>query len=340
MLTAIRAARSEILLEMYWFGSDETGRRFAAALRERAEQGVRVCILYDAVGSWEADRSMFAALRGAGCRVHEFNPPRRFRLRWRLGNRRDHRKLLIVDARVGMTGGVNLADPWAPVAEGGGGFRDTVISVEGPAVARLRAVFAATWPAELPPLPVAGIAGPSLVRVLANGRRKQRRRIERAYLEAIRSAQHRVLIENSYFIPGWLLRHALGKAAQRGVDVRILLPAVSDVPVVMFATRRSYQRLLERGVRLYEWGGAVLHSKIAVIDGFSTVGTHNLDYRSRAFNLEVNVGVEDRTVAHDLSQRIESAIAVAKQVNAQDWPLRSIFQRFLEALVYRFRRLL
>jgi cardiolipin synthase A/B len=340
MLTAIRAARSEILLEMYWFGSDRTGRRFAEALRERAEQGVRVCILYDAVGSWEADRSMFAALRGAGCRVHEFNPPRRFRFRWRLGNQRNHRKLLIVDGRVGMTGGVNLADPWAPVAEGGDGFRDTLISVEGPVVAQLRASFGVTWRAPLPPMPIAGVAGPSLVRVLANGKRMQRRLIERAYLQAIRSAQRRVLIENSYFIPGWLLRHALGKAAQRGVDVRVLLPAVSDVPIVKFATRRSYQRLLEHGVRLYEWGGGVLHSKIAVIDGWCTVGTHNLDYRSWQYNLEVNVGVEDRAVAQELSQRIERAIAVAEQVNPQAWAIRSRFQRFLEEFVYRFRRLL
>jgi cardiolipin synthase len=340
MLSAIRAARTEILLEMYWFGSDTTGQRFADALRERAEQGVRVCITYDAVGSWEADRNMFVGLRSAGCQVHEFNPARRFGLRWRRANRRDHRKLLVVDGRIGMTGGVNLADPWAPVAEGGGGFRDTLISIEGPAVAQMRGIFSSTWGLDLPVMPTPAIAGPSVVRVLANGKRKQRRRIERAYLQAIRLAQRRILIENSYFIPGWLLRYALGKAAQRGVDVRILLPAVSDVPWVTFATRRSYQRLLERGVRVYEWGGAVLHSKIAVIDGWCTVGTHNLDYRSWIYNLEINVSVEDRTVARDLTQRIESALAVAKQVDAKDWAIRPLFQRFLEELFYRFRRLL
>jgi cardiolipin synthase len=272
--------------------------------------------------------------------VHEFNPARHFGLRWRRANRRDHRKLLVVDGRIGMTGGVNLADPWAPVAEGGGGFRDTLISIEGPAVTQMRGIFSSTWGLDLPVMPKPAIAGPSVVRVLANGKRKQRRHIERAYLQAIRLAQRRILIENSYFIPGWLLRYALGKAAQRGVDVRILLPAVSDVPWVTFATRRSYQRLLERGVRVYEWGGAVLHSKIAVIDGWCTVGTHNLDYRSWVYNLEINVSVEDRTVARDLTQRIESALAVAKQVDAKDWAIRSLFQRFLEELFYRFRRLL
>jgi cardiolipin synthase len=340
MLEAIRGARSEVLLEMYWFGSDATGRRFADALRERASAGVRVCITYDAVGSWETDRGMFATLREAGCQVREWNPLRRFRLRWRVGNRRNHRKLLVVDGRYGMTGGVNLADPWAPIAQGGGGFRDNLVCIEGPAVVQMRDIFRGTWRSDLPELPVPAIAGPSPVRVLANGQRKHRRRIERAYLQAIRRARHRVLIENSYFIPGWLLRYALGKAVERGVDVRILLPAVSDVPAVTFATRRSYQRLLESGVRLYEWGESVLHSKIAVVDNWCTVGTHNLDYRSWIYNLEVNVSIEDRAASDELRERIESAIASAREIDAASWALRPLLQRFLEELFYRFRRLL
>ena len=342
LLEAIRQARTEILLEMYWFGSDSTGQRFATALRERAEQGVRVCIAYDAVGSWESDRAMFAALRAAGCVVHEYNPlrPWRWRWRWRLGNRRNHRKLLIVDGQLGMTGGVNLANPWAPVAEGGGGFRDNLIRVEGPAVAQMRMIFASTWRGALPEMPRPLPVGDCAVRVLANDRRRHRRRIERAYLRAIRGARRRVLIENSYFIPGWLVRSALTRAAKRGVDVRILLPMVSDVPAVTFATRRSYQRLLERGVRLYEWGESVLHSKIAVVDDWCTVGTHNLDYRSWLYNLEINVSLESRTVANELTARIEDAIASAVQVDAKTWALRPLLQRLLEEFFYRFRRLL
>jgi cardiolipin synthase len=340
LFDAIVQARTEILLEMYWFGSDATGQRFAAALREQAQRGLRVCIAYDAVGSWETDRAMFSELRSAGCDVREYNPLRRFRWRWRRGNRRNHRKLLIIDGLLGMTGGVNIANPWAPVAEGGGGFRDNVIRVEGPAVAQMRAIFASTWRGALPRLPVPVAVGDTAVRVLANDGRKHRRRIERAYLRAIRHARRRILIENSYFIPGWLVRHALTRAASRGVDVRILLPLVSDVPAVTFATRRSYQRLLERGVRLYEWGESVLHSKIAVVDDWCTVGTHNLDYRSWLYNLEINVSLEDRSVAKELTTRIDEAIASSVQVDAKAWALRPLLQRLLEELFYRFRRLL
>lgn len=218
MLEAIREAKSEILLEMYWFGSDNTGRRFAEALSDKARAGVRVCITYDAVGSWEADDSMFDAMREAGCSVNEFNPPRKWRLRWRVGNRRNHRKQLIVDGRLGMTGGVNLADPWAPISEGGLGFRDDLIVLEGPAVGEMRAIFFSTFEGRkaarevrksLPP----PAAGETRVMVLANDARRNRRLIERAYLRAIRAAARRVWIENSYFIPSWLVRHAHVHAA-------------------------------------------------------------------------------------------------------------------------------
>jgi cardiolipin synthase len=340
MLEAIRGARSEILLEMYWFGSDKTGRRFAEALDEQARKGVRVCVTYDAVGSWESDRGMFAGLRSAGCSVYEYNPLQPFRFRFSAGNRRDHRKLLVVDGRLGMTGGVNLADPWAPVADGGGGFRDNLVCIEGPAVAGMRAIFATTWPHSLPQLPAPSRMGRVPVRVVANDERKHRRRIERAYLHAIRGARRRVLIENSYFIPGFLVRHALRKAAARGVKVCVVLPSVSDVPFVAFATRRSYENLLQRGVRLYEWSQSVLHSKIAVVDDWCTVGTHNLDYRSWLYNLEINVVVEDAAIANELNERIERAIAASSQIDPDKWKLRGVLQRWLEELFYRFRRLM
>src|SRR5262245_49360985 len=243
MWDAIRGARHEILLEMYWFGSDKTGRRFADALSDKAREGVRVCITYDAVGSWEADRGMFAELVRAGCSVLEYNAPAKWRLRWRIGNRRNHRKQLIIDGRLGITGGVNLADPWAAVSDGGFGFRDSMIVIEGPAVAEMRAIFFTTFggrkaarAAREQPTPAP--AGETRVMVLANDRRRNRRIIERAYLRAIRASTRRVWIENSYFIPSWLVRHALRNAVKRGVDVRVLLPSKSDVPAVAYATRR------------------------------------------------------------------------------------------------------
>ena len=339
MLEAIRAASREILLEMYWFGSDVTGRRFAEALIERARRGVRVCVTYDAVGSWETDAAQFDRMREAGCDVHVYNPPKRWRFRFKVGNRRDHRKLLVIDGHVGMTGGVNLADPWAPVEQGGQGFRDNLICIEGPAVADMRTIFGATWPHPLPPTAPPERAGDLTVQVIANDLRKNRRRIERAYRRAIRNAKRRVLIENSYFVPSWSVRTALRRAAERGVQVSVVLPSVSDVPLVKLVSRRSYAHLLRAGVRLYEWGQSVLHSKIAVVDDWCTVGTHNLDYRSLLYNLEINVTVEDAALASELRDRIEQAMAVSVRVDPRTWALRPRIVRWLEELLYRwFRR--
>jgi cardiolipin synthase A/B len=345
MLDAIAGAQREILLEMYWFGSDATGKKFAAALQERARAGVRVCVLYDAIGSFGADRQMFDAMGAAGCEVHEYNP---LRWPWRrgfwFGHRRNHRKLLVVDAQVGMTGGVNLGDPWASEADGGQNFRDDVVRIEGPAVDSMRKIciraqlaFGAAPFTEFPPCAPCGDVA---VHVLTNEPRSNRRVIERAYLAAIRSAKRRILVENSYFIPSFWVRRALAAAARRGVDVRVVLPYESDVPAVSYATRRQYANLMRNGLRVFEWGAGILHSKIAVIDDWTTVGTHNLDYRSWLYNLEVNVIMQGGDISERLQARIERAIGQSVEVDARAWRYRPLIQRVLEYVFYAFRRVL
>ncbi|HKU44006.1 MAG TPA: cardiolipin synthase B, partial [Polyangiales bacterium] len=314
-------------------------------LAAKAREGVRVCITYDAVGSWETDRGMFEELRHVGCSVYEFNPPRKWRLRWRVGNRRNHRKQLLIDGVLGMTGGVNLGDPWAPVSEGGLGFRDDLIVIEGPAVHEMRAIFFSTFEGKRSAMAVRrsqppAVCGDKRVVVLANDARRNRRLIERAYLRAIRAAQRRVWIENSYFIPNYLVRHALARAVKRGVDVRVVVPSRSDVPAVAYATRHLFGWLLRRRIRLYEWSQSILHSKIAVVDDWCTVGTHNLDYRSWIFNLELNVVVEDPETSAALCERIDEAISTSVEVDARAWRFRPLLERVLEFLFYRFRRLL
>ncbi len=345
MERAIAAAEREILLEMYWFDSDATGRRFAALLADKARAGVRVCVTYDSVGSWGVDRSMFDAMRAAGCEIYEYNPLRGPWLKWRISNRRNHRKQLIIDGRLGMTGGVNLADAWSAAADGGTTFRDDVVVIEGPAVAVMREIFAATFVKgpgmrAIPSLPLAPACGDSPVSVLANDERKNRRLIERAYVRAIQSASRRVLIENSYFIPGFLVRRALTRAKKRGVDVRVLLPLDSDVPVVSYATHKLYAPLLRHGIRIFEWGRSILHSKTAVIDDFCTLGTHNLDYRSWLYNLEINVSIADPAVAAQLALRIERDMAESVEIDARSWSYRPLWDRVLEEFFYRFRRIL
>jgi cardiolipin synthase len=348
MLRAIESAEREVLLEMYWFDSDATGQIFARALEQKARQGVRVCVTYDAVGSYEADRGMFQRMRDAGCDVYEYNPVRLFRRRWSFSglNRRNHRKLLIIDGRLGITGGINFADSWASEAAGGLGFRDDIIAIEGPLVQRMREIFLDTFRGRLREAALAETLGSDQpvgnvrASVLSNDRWRKRL-IERAYLGRIRAARERILITNSYFIPSRLVRHALAQATRRGVRVCVLLPGESDVPAAAYAMRHLYGFMLRHGIELYEWSASILHSKTAVIDrDWCTVGTHNLDRRSWAFNLEINVVVEDRAVADQLALRMQRDIDASVRVDRHTWRFRPLSLRLLEVFFYLFRKLL
>lgn len=353
MLEAIAEAKHEILVEMYWFSSDRTGRRFADALSKRAAEGVRVRVLYDAVGSIQSDSRMFARMRDAGCEVEQYNPIAPWRARFRIGviNNRDHRKLLVVDRRVGFTGGVNLGDEWAPREEGGGGWRDDTVRIEGPAVEQMCHIFDEGWrstvepsAASEPPLRMLldeGDGSGSRVLVLANQHPGERRAIRHAYLRRIQEAKRSVCITNSYFVPDGKIQRALADAVARGAEVRIILPGKSDVTAVWHAARKLYGRLLKAGIVLYEWQGSMLHAKTAVIDRrWCTVGTYNLDSRSLRFNLEVVATIEDAEVAHAMEQRFQEDLANAKRVSYEEWRCRPLSSRMLDDFFYRFHKLL
>lgn len=357
MLEAIAGAREQVLLEMYWFGSDRTGRQFAEALADRARAGVEVAVLYDAVGSIDASESMFDELAAAGVRVHQFNPVAPWRRRFRLDRLmvRDHRKILVVDGVIGFTGGINLGDPWAPEAEGGGGWRDDAICIEGSVVETMRILFERTWigqghPELRRPLREAEISGPSArIRVLGEAvpprglvrGHRLRRHIRSAYLSHIYQSRKRVWIANSYFVPDPVVLRALRRAGKRGVDVRILVPGTSDIPATKWAGRATYSRLLRSGVRIFEWGGNILHAKTAVVDGhWTTIGSYNLDYRSLRYNLEVNVAVEDEAFGHHVEQSLEQDQRASLEIERAAWATRPLGNRFLERLCYYFRTVL
>ena len=353
MLEAIAEAKREILLEMYWFASDEVGRQFADALISKAEAGVFVRVIYDAVGSIQSDNSMFAKMREAGCEVEQYNPIAPWRARFRIGllNNRDHRKLLVVDRQVGFTGGVNLGDEWAPESAGGAGWRDDTIRIEGPAVKQMCDIFDFGWrrivepptsarPRLRPPVDT-GLGEGSRVRVLANHYFRERRAIRQAYLRRIESAERSVCITNSYFVPDGRIRRLLARAVDRGAEVRVIVPGKSDVPAVRHAARKLYGRLLEAGIQLYEWQGPNLHAKTAVIDGaWCTVGTYNLDSRSMRFNLEVVAAVEDAAVAGAMEERFNVDLERTEPVTYEDWRRRPLHQRMLDDFFYRFHKLL
>ena len=354
MLHAIESAKEEIFLEMYWFASDTTGERFANALIEKAREGIQVFVIYDAIGSFEADPAQWKKMRAAGCYVFEYNPIALWRRRFRIGvvNNRNHRKMLIVDRNIGFTGGVNIGDPWASAQDGGEGWRDDMIRVEGPAVNQMCRIFLhglssiAQGLDGVREVSAARIqeehdAPDTSVRVLANHFFGERRAIRSEYLRRIEEARARVYITNSYFVPDRRIRLALAEAAQRGVEVRVILPGESDVPAVFYAGRKQYTWMQKRGIHLHEWQGVILHSKTAVIDGaWCTVGTYNLDYRSLRFNLEVTVSVEDQNVAQACERRFLLDLENAPLVDAQAFRFRSLSERFLENFFYLFRKLL
>ncbi len=371
MLAAIAGARTEVLLEMYWFQSDVIGQRFAAALAGRARAGLRVCVIYDAIGSLGVDEAMFDALRAAGAEVREYNPVAPWKNRWRIGtlNNRDHRKILVTDAEVAFTGGINIGLPWAPESEGGEAWRDDAVRIEGPAAVQLRVVFFETWrrlggaPAPTLRAPRTttegsiaaseaeqGVAsdaqqgsesarGRQPVRALPSGHRRTRALIRSAYLHHIRRAQRYVYIANSYFIPDREVRAALIGAAARGVDVRVLVAGQTDVPAVYYASRYLYARLLGNGVAIYEWTKSVFHAKTAVVDGaWSTVGSYNIDHRSWRLNLEINVAIDGPEVAEAIRTRFLADLEVSDKVELAQFRFRSLAERFLEWFYYLFRK--
>lgn len=351
MLEAIAQARRQVLLEMYWFDSDRVGRRFAEELARARRRGVQVAVIYDSIGSISADRAMFGELEAQGAHVLEYHPVAPWRTRFRLSftrlSRRDHRKLLVVDGNIGFTGGINLAEQWAPLEEDGGGWRDDMMRIAGPAVDGLSRCFHRVWRRhQLPSLlelraEPAPVTGERLlpVRILGERYFRHRHEIARDYASRLYAAKRSAYIANSYFVPDGSVRRALMRAARRGVDVRVIVPAHSDVEPVKFAGRAQYERLLDAGVRIFEWQEGMFHAKTAVIDGeWSTTGTFNFDYMSVRRNLEVNASVLDAQLARQVEASFREDLTRTREVDPQTLRFRPLGERLLEAGFYRLRK--
>ncbi len=359
MLEAICRAEREILLEMYWVGADAVGTKFREVLAERARRGVAVRVIYDAVGSLTITPSFWDTLVAAGGDVREYHPLSPLRPSFALARveHRDHRKILVVDGKTGFTGGLNLASAWLPPEDGGDGWRDDVIEVDGPCAGELRTLFYKTWrrlwllglPRQLP-LAVSRSHVPhdlvplsrrptTPVYVLASLRRN-RRNLRREYVTRLNGAKRSVEIANSYFLPDRSVRSALYRAVLRGVRVRVLVPSKSDVAVVQFALEAMYESLLRQGVEVFCHKGPMMHAKTAIIDDrFAMIGSYNLDERSRAKNLEVNVAVDDEAFAKHVRTWFDRDVARAQRVDLYEWRARPLLRRGVEYVAYALRKL-
>lgn len=352
MMEAIQGAKNHVNLETYIFDQDELGMRFADLLIEKQRAGVQVNIIYDSVGTLGVPAEFFEKMRAAGISLTEFNPVnplKRFGY-WRL-NKRDHRKILVVDGRIGFTGGVNIAKDYARSslfrsrgeANAELGWRDTHIQIEGPAVASLQWLFLDAWTKQraedltdreyFPPLPA---AGNELVRVIASEPGSDHE-IYKAYVLAMQQAKKSIHITVAYFVPDLQVIKALTDAARRGVDVAIVFPSVSDAGLVYHAARSFYSELLAAGVKIHEFQASVLHAKTAVIDGgWSTVGSANLDLRSFLHNTEVNVVVLGEEFGTRMEAAFQEDLKNSEQIFAQDWEQRPYLDRLKETFARSF----
>jgi cardiolipin synthase A/B len=345
-LEAIEAARERVSLEMYIFSDDAIGRKFADALGRAARRGVEVRVLYDAVGCRFTPAAFFAGMRAQGVHTIGYHKPRLWRARFWAWFRRNHRKTLVCDGRIAFTGGLNISNEWVSRAEGGGDWRDAVIRVEGPAVAAIEATFVRTFnrrarkwarldPARLTPPAAAGDV--SLV-VVSNTELRDRFAIRRAALHAIRESTTRIYLANPYFVPDRGVLRALQRAAARGVDVRLLLPAASDSRILDLAARAVFPPLLATGVRIWQ-SRTVVHTKVVAVDDlFVSIGSYNFDHRSLAYNLELVVNVLDAPYAADIRAMLDRDILLSDELTREGFERRPLFLRLLERLAYAFRK--
>lgn len=318
MLELIAAARRYIHFENYIIRSDATGWRFAEALARRAREGVPVRVLYDWLGCLSTRRRLWRFLRAAGCEVRAFNPPTLVRPLRNLA--RDHRKLLVVDGSLSVVGGLCIGDEWAgDTSRGIPPWRDTAVGIEGPASHALDLAFAHIWALAGPPLPEQErtpdipAAGEAAVRVVIGepGRERAYRVVE--YLAA--GARRRLWIVDAYLVPPPRLFEVMALAEKDGVDVRLLVPGSSDVPVVRNLTRLGYRDLLRSGMRIFEWNGPMIHAKTMVADGrWVRVGTSNINLSSLVGNYELDVVIEDARLAMTMERQFRRDILTSSEV--------------------------
>src|SRR6267142_952556 len=343
MFDAIRDATDSINVEVYIFSDDSVGQKLAAALIAKQRSGVQVNLIYDSFGSKRTPRIFFDNMTEAGVQVLEFNPvnPLSMRVRWS-PDRRDHRKLTVVDGKVAFTGGINISGEYESTSRGrkidpAESWRDTDVEIEGPAVAEFQRLFMETWqkqngPARKPRnyFPPLEKKGDEIVRVIGSAA-EEFSLIYVDLISAINNAESKIYITDPYFAPGREMLEALEAAGGRGVDVRLLVPGKIDEPLISLATRSYYSELLQAGVHIYEWQGKMIHSKTATIDDvWSTVGSMNMDWWSIVRNNEISAVLLSYGFAKEMERMFYADLERSDKIDPQQWEHRPVTERGAE----------
>lgn len=340
MLAGIRSAQCTITFETFIYWSGTIGEEIARALSDKARAGIAVHVLLDWVGASKMDRRYLRMLHEAGAEVIKYHKPH-----WTgLGrmNDRTHRKLLVIDGRIGFTGGVGIADEWSGHAQDEKHWRDTHFRVEGPVVGHMQAVFMDNWVKSTGNVlhgaqyfPALDAAGEGLAHMFSSSPSGGSDDMQLMYLMAITAAAQTIDLSSAYFVPDKLTINAIVEAAKRGVKVRIITPGKRiDTHTVREASRASWGALLAAGVQMYEYQPTMFHCKLLVVDEYLvSVGSTNFDNRSFKLNDEANLNIYDRDFACQQTAIFDADAAHAKRITLDDWRSRSLIEKLLERVV-------
>lgn len=345
MLGAIRSAQRTITFETYIYWSGDIGREFSEALAERARADVRVHVLLDWVGSQKMDTASLDMMRNAGVELEQYHPVKWYTLN-KLNNR-THRKLLVVDGRIGFTGGVGIADVWTGNAEDPDHWRDTHFRIEGPAVAHMQSAFMDNWTkvtgrvlhtaAYFPPLEA---AGSQYAQVFISSSEGGAESMHLMYLLSIAAATRTIQLSMAYFAPDQVALEALLAALRRGVKVQIVLPGpYTDSELVKHASRATWGELLKLGAEIYEYQPTMFHCKVLVVDGlWTSVGSTNFDNRSFRLNDEANLNVFDAGLAARQLEVFKDDLGKSRRVTYEEWEQRPLREKLTDWFVSLFNK--
>ncbi|KGR86077.1 cardiolipin synthase [Lysinibacillus odysseyi] len=341
LIEDISSAKDHIHIQYYIFKLDNLGQRILHALIKKAKQGVKVRVLYDEMGSRGVKKRHFKELLDVGGEVEIFFPSILPLINPRL-NFRNHRKIVVIDGRIGYTGGFNVGDEYLGLKKKFGYWRDTHLRIEGSAVHPLQTRFLLDWnQASLrhrisyseryfPAIPQKGDIA---LQIVSSGPDTPYAGIKNAYVKMIMNAKKYIYIQSPYFIPDYTFLDALQIAALSGIDVRIMIPNKPDHPFVYWATYSYVGQLLEAGAKIYHYDKGFIHAKMIVVDDeVSTVGTANIDVRSFSLNFEVNAFIYDLDISHNLAEIFEKDILDCKELTMETYQNRSIRVKFKESI--------
>lgn len=337
MLKAIRVAEKTITFETFIYWSGNIGQEFVDTLSEKARQGVKVHVLLDWFGSLKMEESWIQKMRDAGIEAEKYHPFKWHN--WRRLNNRTHHKILVVDGKIGFTGGVGIADEWSGHAQGPDHWRDTHYRIEGPVVAQLQSAFIDNWIEVKGDVlhseeyfPELKEAGPNLAQVFKSSNEGGANSTHLMYLLAITAAKKSIHLSMSYFIPDELAQEAMVTALKRGVAIQIILPGRHiDRGYVRKASRGTWGPLLEAGVEIFEFQPTMFHCKVLIIDEiYVCIGSTNFDNRSFRLNDEANLNIYGRHFAERQLADFKADLTRSRQITLSEWKTRRLTEKVLE----------